>query len=180
MKRPYTREQYLSLIDKMRSIIPGLSLSTHIISSFCGETEEQHQDTMSLMAQVQYDLAYMFAYSEREKTYAHRKYEDDVPQEVKKRRLSEIIDQQMDIQDALNKKEIGKSHLVLIEGPSKRDKNQLSGRTDTNKVVIFDNVDFKAGDYVEVIIERSTSATLFGRPVGKTSLQAYYKQLAEA
>lgn len=180
MKRPYTRAQYLSLIDKMRSIIPGLSLSTDIISSFCGETEEQHGDTMTLMATVQYDLAYMFAYSEREKTYAHRKYEDDVPQEVKKRRLKEIIDQQMNIQDELNKKEIGKSHLVLIEGPSKRDKNQLSGRTDTNKVVIFDDVDFKAGDYVEVIIERSTSATLFGKAVRKTSLQEYYKQYAEA
>lgn len=181
MKRPYTREQYLSLIDKMRQIIPGLSLSTDIISSFCGETEQQHQDTMTLMSTVEYDLAYMFAYSERERTYAHRKYEDDVPAEVKKRRLTEIIEQQMRIQDKLNKNEIGKTHLVLVEGPSKRDKNQVSGRTDTNKVVIFDRDQYQAGEYVEVEITDSTSATLFGKALGKTTIQAFAeKQLAIA
>lgn len=180
MKRPYTREQYLSLIDKMKQMIPGLSLSTDIISSFCGETEQQHEDTMSLMAMVEYDLAYMFAYSERERTYAHRKYEDDVPQEVKKRRLKEIIDQQMAIQDRRNKLEIGRRHLVLVEGPSKKDKNQLSGRTDTNKMVIFDKMHFEPGDYVEVEITHSTAATLFAKPIEKSSIANFASKYALA
>lgn len=174
MKRPYTREEYLALIDKMRQLIPGVTLSTDIISSFCGETEEQHRDTMSLMEMVGYDMAYMYAYSERERTYAHRKYEDDVPADVKKRRLAEIIDQQMSLQVGINEKEIGKRHIVLIEGHSKRDKRQLSGRTDTNKVVIFDDNGYEIGDYVEVVIERSTSATLFGKALGKTSIAAFF------
>lgn len=174
MKRPYTREEYLSLIDKMRALIPGVTLSTDIISSFCGETEEQHRDTMSLMEIVGYDMAYMYAYSERERTYAHRKYEDDVPAEDKKRRLAEIIDQQMSQQVGINEKEIGKRHIVLIEGHSKRDKRQLSGRTDTNKVVIFDDNGYQIGDYVEVVIDSSTSATLFGTALGKTSIAEFF------
>jgi tRNA-2-methylthio-N6-dimethylallyladenosine synthase len=176
MKRPYTREEYLTLIDKMREIIPGVTLSTDIISSFCGETEEQHKDTMSLMEVVGYDMAYMYAYSERERTFAHRKYEDDVPAETKKRRLAEIIDQQMYLQVGINVKQIGKRHIVLIEGHSKRDKRQLSGRTDTNKVVIFDDNGYNIGDYVEVIIDRTTSATLFGTAIGKTSIAEFFGQ----
>lgn len=176
MKRPYTREEYLALIDKMREIIPGVTLSTDIISSFCGETEEQHKDTMSLMEVVGYDMAYMYAYSERERTFAHRKYEDDVPAETKKRRLAEIIDQQMYLQVGINEKQIGKRHIVLIEGHSKRDKRQLSGRTDTNKVVIFDDNGYNIGDYVEVIIDRTTSATLFGTAIGKTSIAEFFGQ----
>jgi tRNA-2-methylthio-N6-dimethylallyladenosine synthase len=174
MKRPYTREEYLALIDKIRQIIPGVTLSTDIISSFCGETEEQHLDTMSLMQIVGYDMAYMYAYSERERTYAHRKYEDDVPTEDKKRRLTEIIDQQMSQQVGINEKQIGTRHIVLIEGHSKRDKRQLSGRTDTNKVVIFDDNGYEIGDYVEVVIERTTSATLFGTALGKTSIAQFF------
>ncbi len=174
MRRPYTREQYLELIDKMRSIIPGLSLSTDMISGFCGETEEEHEDTLSLMAEVRYDLAYMFAYSERERTLAYRKFEDDVPEEDKKRRLSEIISQQMNIQEETNKTEIGKRHLILVEKTSKRSEDQLSGRTDTNKMVIIDRENYKPGDYVEVEITESTSATLIAKPIRLSSIAEYY------
>lgn len=173
MRRPYKREQYLELIEKMRDIIPGVTLSTDIITGFCDETEEEHQDTLSLMAEVKYDLAYMFAYSERGRTLAQRKYEDNVPEEVKKRRLSEIIEQQMSIQEELNKKEIGRRHLVLVEGTSKRSDEQLRGRTDTNKMVVFDRKDFEKGDYVEVIITDCTSATLMGDPIKKSSIAEF-------
>jgi tRNA-2-methylthio-N6-dimethylallyladenosine synthase len=174
MRRPYTRQQYFDLIDKMRQIIPGLALSTDVISGFCGETEDEHKDTLSLMSRVQYDLAYMFSYSERERTLAHRKFEDDVPEKVKKRRLTEIITQQMNIQEELNKKEIGREHLVLVEGTSKRSDEQLSGRTDTNKMVVFDREDFKKGDYVVVHIHDCTSATLKGKALRKSSIREYY------
>ena len=180
MRRPYTREQYLTLIDKMKSIIPGLSLSTDIIAGFCGETEEEHQQTMSLMALVEYDLAYMFAYSERERTLAYRKFEDDVPHEIKKQRLTEIINQQMEIQKQRNQLEIGKRHLVLVEGTSKRSEEQMSGRTDTNKMVIFDRKNFKKGDYIEVEITDSTSATLKAIPIKKTTIVDYYGVAVEA
>ncbi|MBP3191188.1 tRNA (N6-isopentenyl adenosine(37)-C2)-methylthiotransferase MiaB [Natronogracilivirga saccharolytica] len=170
MKRPYTREAYLELIDKMRSMIPGVSLSTDIIAGFCGETEEQHEETLDIIERVRYDMAYMFAYSERERTLAHRKYEDDVPEEVKKRRLSEIISLQHGIAAELNQQEIGRRHIVLAEGTSKRSEDQLSGRTDTNKMVIFDKGVCKAGDYVEVEIFDATSATLKGKALSKVLL----------
>ncbi|HMB98299.1 MAG TPA: tRNA (N6-isopentenyl adenosine(37)-C2)-methylthiotransferase MiaB [Balneolaceae bacterium] len=173
MRRPYTRAQYLELINDMRSIIPGVSLSTDMITGFCGETEEEHSDTMSLMKTVRYDLAYMFAYSERERTLAHRKYEDDVPEKIKKRRLTEIITQQMNIQEELNRQEIGKRHLVLVEGASKRSDEQVSGRTDTNKMVVFDREDFQKGDYVEVEITACTSATLKATALKKSSIQEF-------
>lgn len=173
MRRPYTREQYLKLVDRMREIIPGVTLSTDIITGFCGETEEEHEDTMSLMAKVRYDLAYMFAYSERGRTLAQRKYEDDVPEKIKKRRLSEIIEQQMNIQGELNKQEIGRRHLVLIEGTSKRSDEQLCGRTDTNKMVVFDRYDLQKGDYVEVQITDCTSATLMGEVIEKSSIAQF-------
>lgn len=173
MRRPYTREQYLELVGKMREIIPGVTLSTDIISGFCGETEEEHQDTLSLMAEVKYDLAYMFAYSERGRTLAQRKYEDDVPEKIKKQRLSEIIEQQMSIQEELNKREIGRRHLVLVEGTSKRSDEQLCGRTDTNKMVVFDREDYQKGDYVEVVITGCTSATLKGDPIKKSSIREF-------
>lgn len=173
MRRPYTREQYLTLIEKMREIIPGLTLSTDIITGFCGETEEEHMDTMSLIKEVRYDLAYMFSYSERENTLAHRKLEDDVPEKIKKRRLTEIINQQMSIQEELNRQEIGREHLVLVEGPSKRSDEQLCGRTDTNKMVVFDREDYQKGEYVVVQINDCTSATLMGRAIRKTSVREY-------
>ena len=180
MRRPYTRTQYLDLITKMREIIPGLTLSTDIIAGFCDETEEEHEATMSLMKIVGYDLAYMFAYSERERTLAYRKFEDNVPEEVKKRRLSEIINQQMNIQKERNLLEHGQRHLVLVEGTSKRSEEQLSGRTDTNKIVIFDRMDFQKGDYVEVEITESTSATLKARPIRKTTITEFYGAAVEA
>lgn len=178
MRRPYTREQYLELVARMREIIPGVSLSTDIIAGFCDETEEEHKDTLSLMKIVEYDLAYMFAYSERERTLAHRKYEDNVPEDVKKRRLTEIIRQQMNIQEKNNQQEIGKRHLVLVEGESKRSTEQLSGRTDTNKMVVFDRRDFQKGDYVEVEITDCTSATLLANPIQKSSIREFYSEPA--
>ncbi|MTI88334.1 MAG: tRNA (N6-isopentenyl adenosine(37)-C2)-methylthiotransferase MiaB [Balneolaceae bacterium] len=180
MRRPYTRESYLKLIERMREIIPGVSLSTDIIAGFCDETEEEHQQTMSLMKEVEFDLAYMFAYSERERTLAYRKYEDNVPEDVKKRRLSEIITQQMNIQDQRNQKEIGNRHLVLVEGTSKRSDEQFNGRTDTNKMVVFDRQDYTIGDYVEVEVTSATSATLLAKPIKKSSIQEYYSSKAEA
>lgn len=180
MRRPYTRENYLKLIDRMREIIPDVSLSTDIIAGFCDETEEEHEATMSLMKQVEYDLAYMFAYSERERTLAHRKYEDNVPEDVKKRRLSEIIQQQMAIQETNNEKEIGRRHLILVEGTSKRSDEQLSGRTDTNKMVIIDREEYAKGDYVEVEITDSTSATLQARPIRKSSIAEFSREYVVA
>lgn len=176
MRRPYSREEYLKLIEQMKEIIPGVSLSTDIIAGFCDETEEEHSDTMTLMEIVEFDLAYMFAYSERERTLAHRKYEDNVPEEVKKRRLTEIIQQQMSIQEKNNKNEIGKRHLVLVEGTSKRSDQQLSGRSDTNKMVVFDKKEYQKGDYVEVEITDSTSATLIASPIKKSSITEYFRQ----
>ena len=180
MRRPYTREEYLALTQKMREIIPGVSLSTDIIAGFCGETEEEHQGTMTLMKEVGYDLAYMFAYSERERTLAYRKFEDDVPEETKKRRLSEIITQQMNIQKERNLNEIGQRHLVLIEGTSKKSEDQVSGRTDTNKIAVFDRCDFEQGDYVEVEVTDCTSATLIAKPIRKTTITEFYGAAVEA
>lgn len=180
MRRPYTREQYLSLTQKMREIIPGVSLSTDIIAGFCGETEEEHQGTMTLMKEVGFDLAYMFAYSERERTLAYRKFEDDVPEDIKKRRLSEIISQQMNNQKERNLDEIGTRHLVLVEGTSKKSEDQVSGRTDTNKIAVFDRRDFQKGDYVEVKITDCTSATLLAKPIRKTTITEFYGAAVEA
>jgi len=178
MRRPYTREQYFDLIGQMRAIIPGVSLSTDMIAGFCDETEEEHQQTLSLMEQVQFDLAYMFAYSERERTFAHRKYEDNVPEDVKKRRLTEIIEQQMQIQLLNNQKEIGKRHLILIEGSSKRSEDQLSGRTDTNKMTIINRESYQKGDYVEVEITDCTSATLKATPIRISSIREFSERSA--
>ncbi len=160
MRRTYTRDEYLDLIERARRIVPGVAFSTDIIAGFCGETEEQHQDTLSLMREVRYDHAFMFIYSERPTTYAARKYEDDIPLEVKKRRLSEIISLQTGIALEMNRAEIGKEHTVLVEGLSKRSNAQLCGRTDTNKMTIFDKKDYEKGQYVKVRIKDCTSATL--------------------
>jgi tRNA-2-methylthio-N6-dimethylallyladenosine synthase len=166
MKRTYTRAEYLSLIDRARSIVPNLTLSTDIIAGFCGETEEEHGDTLSLMKNVAYDHAFMFMYSERPDTYAARKYNDDVPQKVKQRRLSEIIDVQRGISLERNQADIGNIESVLIEGASKRSAEQSAGRTDSNKMVVFDRADHGPGDYVDVLITGCTSATLLGEAVG--------------
>ncbi|MGA0254466.1 MAG: tRNA (N6-isopentenyl adenosine(37)-C2)-methylthiotransferase MiaB [Rhodothermales bacterium] len=167
MRRTYSREQYLALVERARKIVPGISFSTDIIAGFCDETEEEHQDTLSLMERVRYDHAYMFMYSERPDTYAARKYVDNVPEEVKKRRLTEIITLQAGISLESNQAELGKEHIVLVEGPSRRSDDQLSGRTDTNKMAVFDREDFAKGEYVRVKVTDCTSATLIAEPMGR-------------
>ncbi len=164
MNRNYTVDHYLQRIESIRKHIPDCALSTDIIAGFCTETEEDHQQTLSVMRQVQYDGAYMFAYSPRENTKAW-KMGDDVPADVKNRRLQEIIDLQNSISAEVNSREIGRIHSVLVEGASKRNPAEWKGRSDTNKTVIFPHDDMRGyvvGDTVSVCINRSTSATLFG------------------
>jgi tRNA-2-methylthio-N6-dimethylallyladenosine synthase len=180
MRRTYTREKYLNLIERARSICPGIALSTDIIAGFCGETEAQHQDTLSLMEQVRYDHAYMFKYSERPDTYAARKYEDDVPEDVKQRRLEEIITLQREHSLQSNQRDVGTEATVLVEGTSKKSDEQLRGRTDTNKMVVFDREDYEKGDYVNVRITDCTSATLLGEPLGRTTLAEEAERLQVA
>ena len=170
MRRTYTREQYLGLIERARAIVPGIAFSTDIIAGFCGETEEEHADTLSLMEAVRYDHAFMFAYSERPHTYAARKYADDVPEEVKKRRLAEIIALQNRTSLELNERRVGERYTVLVEGPSRKSDAQLCGRTDTNHMVVFDREDYRPGEYVEVEVTGCTSATLLGRALRRTTL----------
>jgi len=169
MNRGYTREWYLNRIEAIRRIIPGCGISTDIITGFCSETEEEHQDTMSLMKEVGYDFAYMFKYSERPKTLAERKFKDDIPEEVKSRRLQEIIDLQGKLSLESHQKDIGKVYEVLVENFSKKSKEQLSGRTGQNKTVVFPKEDFKPGDLVNVLIKSCTQATLKGEAVGKVN-----------
>lgn len=162
MNRKYTREDYLERIAKIREILPNCSISTDIISGFCGETEEDHQATLSIMEEVGYDFAYMFKYSERPNTKAARHYQDNVPEEVKTKRLNEIIELQSKLSLLSHQKEIGNIVEVLVEGYSKRSNEELFGRTSQNKVVIFPKEDYNIGDYVEVKILECTSATLKG------------------
>jgi tRNA-2-methylthio-N6-dimethylallyladenosine synthase len=171
MRRTYTREEYLALVERARTLVPGLALSTDIIAGFCGETEEEHRDTLSLMEAVGYDHAFTFAYSERPDTYAARKYQDDVPEGVKKRRLNEVIALQTATSKRRNEGRVGRREVVLVEGPSKRSEAQLCGRADSNHMVVFDRPTGVAkGDYVAIEVEGCTSATLFGRYLGKTTL----------
>jgi tRNA-2-methylthio-N6-dimethylallyladenosine synthase len=164
MNRTYDRPWYMERVDAIRRIIPDCGISTDIITGFCGETEEEHQDTLSLMDLVRYDYAYMFAYSERPGTLAAKRYEDDVPEEVKKRRLTEVVAKQRDHSLFRLQEQVGKVHHVLIEGFSKRSDKDYAGRNDQNAMVVFP-VDerFKVGDYVRVLGERCTSATLIGK-----------------
>tara|TARA_Y100000991_G_scaffold105093_1_gene79232 strand:+ start:4986 stop:6434 length:1449 start_codon:yes stop_codon:yes gene_type:complete len=165
MNRGYTREWYLDRIEAIRRIIPDCGISMDIISGFCSENEEDHKDTLSLMEAVKYDFGYMFSYSERPNTQAQRKLDDDVPKEIKKRRLQEIIDLQMKHSLIRNKEQIGKSHKVLVEGVSKKSKQELYGRNSQNTVIVFPKEDCKPGDYVLVNVESCTSATLKGKVI---------------
>jgi tRNA-2-methylthio-N6-dimethylallyladenosine synthase len=165
MNRGYTADWYKNRIDAIRRILPTCAISSDIIAGFCGETEEQHQDTLNMMEYVGYDFAYMFKYSERPNTLAQRKYQDDVPEEVKSRRLQEIVDKQMLSGLASNQKAVGKVFEVLIEGESKKSNLQWQGRTTHNKMVIFDKTSGEKGSYVQVKIKECTSATLFGEIV---------------
>ena len=163
MNRKYTREQYLAKIDAIKKGIPDCSLSTDIIAGFCTETEEDHKDTLSLMEVAGYDFAYMFKYSERPGTKAAKSMADDVAEEVKIRRLNEIISLQNVLSEKSKRSDVGKRVEVLIEGISKRSKEQLTGRTSQNKVVVFPKEDSSIGEYVKVTIERCTTATLIGK-----------------
>ena len=162
MNRGYSREWYLDRIAAIKRIMPDCAITTDIISGFCGETEEQHQETLSLMDEVIYDYAFMYKYSERPKTLAERRFEDDVPDDVKGRRLEEIINKQLKHSLILNERQIGSIHKVLIEGNSKRSTEDYCGRTGGNKMVIFPKSSVEKGSYVHVKISSCTSATLFG------------------
>lgn len=162
MNRKYTREWYLERIALIRKHIPDCGISTDMFTGFHSETEEDHQETLSLMREVGYDSAFMFKYSERKGTYASKNLQDDVPEEVKLRRLQEMIDLQMELSLQSNKNDIGKEFEVLVEGYSKRSREQLSGRTSQNKVVLFDNQGQKVGDLVRVKIKDASAITLFG------------------
>jgi len=166
MNRQHSREEYIELIDKVREILPNCSISQDIITGFPTETEEDHQDTLSLMNYVKYDYGYMFAYSERPGTRAARKMEDDVPEEVKKRRLAEIVALQREHCSFRAEEFVGRTFEVLIEKESKKSKLHWAGRTSQNTVAVFPKENYKVGDFVMVKIADCTSATLIGKSVG--------------
>jgi tRNA-2-methylthio-N6-dimethylallyladenosine synthase len=166
MNRTYTREWYLNRIDAIRRIIPTCSISTDIITGFCSETEEEHQETLSLMQEVKFEFAYMYSYSERPGTPAAKKFKDDVSEEVKQRRLTEIIALQQENSFYRAQKRVGKVEKVLIEGFSKKSKLDYCGRSDHNSMVIFPVMEqYKPGDYVNVLVEKTTTAVLIGKIV---------------
>jgi tRNA-2-methylthio-N6-dimethylallyladenosine synthase len=165
MNRKYTREWYLERVAAIRRYMPDCAITTDLIAGFAHESEEEHQETLSLMQEVGYDFAYMFKYSERPGTFAQRNLGDDVPEDVKTRRLTEIIELQNSLSEQSNKRDVGKEFEILVECTSKRSEAQLSGRTSQNKMVVFDRGDHKIGDYVRVRITGCSSATLFGEEV---------------
>lgn len=162
MRRGYTQEAFIELAERIRDTIPGVALSTDIIAGFCGEKEEEHQESLYALQKIQFEQAFMFAYSMRGKTHAFNNYQDDVPQDVKLRRLGEIIDLVKKYQLEKNQSEVGKTHTLLIEGPSKRNELIQTGRTDTNKRAIFrSQTNYTIGDYVRVKVEDCSSQTLY-------------------
>ena len=189
MGRGYTREAYLALAARARALIPGVEFTSDFISGFCGETEAEHADTVSLVREMGFSQAFMFAYSRREKTSAARHQEDDVPADVKQRRLAEVIAAFREVSVARNHAEVGRLHCVLVEGPSKKSALELAGRTDTGKTLVFpdellgpygagDGAQQQqravAGDYVAVLVERATTGTLMGRALGRTTLTGFH------
>ena len=164
MNRTYTREWYLSKVARIKEIMPECTVSSDIIAGFCTETEQDHQDTISIMQAAQYDYSYMYFYSERPGTLAAKRYEDDIPEAVKKRRLQEIVDVQWTLSNESNKRDVGKIFEVLIEGDSKKSDAEWMGRTSQNKVVVFPKLNhpLKKGDYVEIFIAGFTKGTLLG------------------
>lgn len=175
MNRKYTREDYIERIEAIRRILPGCGLSTDVFCGFHSETEDDHQQTLSLMAWAGYDSAFMFKYSERPGTYASKHLADDVPEDVKGRRLQEIVDLQMKLSLASNKADIGKTFEVLVEGVSKKSKTELFGRTSQNKVVVFPKESYKPGDLVTVTVHDATAATLLGRAVVQVNTRGSLK-----
>ena len=166
MNRTYTREWYMAKVDRILEILPDCGLSSDVIAGFCTETEEDHQDTLRVMAHARYDMSYMFFYSERPGTLAARRYADDVPEAVKKRRLDEIVKLQNRLSLEKNREDVGKTYTVLIEGDSRKSSADWRGRNSQNKVVVFPKAgSYQKGDYVRVSIEDCTGATLIGRMV---------------
>ena len=162
MNRKYTREWYLERVAAIRRIIPDCGLSTDIFAGYCTETEEDHQESLSLMRECAYDSAFMFKYSERPGTYASKHFQDDIDEDTKVRRLNELIALQNELSAESNRKCVGQTYEVLVEGVSKRSKDQLFGRTEQNKVVVFDRGNNRIGDFIQVQITESSSATLKG------------------
>ncbi|MBS1512944.1 MAG: tRNA (N6-isopentenyl adenosine(37)-C2)-methylthiotransferase MiaB [Bacteroidetes bacterium] len=165
MNRTYSREWYIAKVNRIKEILPDCGLSTDMISGFCTETEEDHQESLSLMEYCQYDLAYMYFYSERPGTLAARRFKDDVPEEVKKRRLQEMIDLHRGHSLASMQRDVGKTFKILVEGPSKKNTNEWYGRNDQNKVIIFPKTNEQKGEYIHVKADRCTAGTLFGQKV---------------
>jgi tRNA-2-methylthio-N6-dimethylallyladenosine synthase len=165
MNRGYTREWYLNRIEAIRRIMPECAISTDIIAGFCGETNEEHEATLSLMREVRYEMAFMFKYSERPRTLAERKFEDDVSGELKSARLREVIDLQMEHGKMRMEQMVGRVYRVLIEGTSKKSEDEFYGRSTLNSVVVFPKEDYALGQYVNVRADRCTPATLIGEVV---------------
>lgn len=165
MRRRYTAEWYIERVARIREVLPGCGITTDVIAGFCSETEEDHQRTLELFRKVGFDYAYMFYYSERPGTLAARHYPDDVPLDVKTRRLNEIIALQSELSLKSNQNDIGKTFRVLVEGPSKKNPEELCGRSGSNKMCVFPGKGHKAGDYVDVKVLSCTSATLIGELV---------------
>lgn len=165
MNRTYTREWYMAKVDRIREIIPDCGISSDVIAGFCTEEENDHKDTLDIMEYSKYDFSYMFFYSERPGTLAERRYKDDIPEEVKKKRLQEIVDMQNKLSLESNKRDLGKIFKVLIEGNSKKNENEWKGRSSQNKVVVFpkENHELNKGDYVMVKVEDCTQGTLLGK-----------------
>jgi tRNA-2-methylthio-N6-dimethylallyladenosine synthase len=165
MNRTYDREWFIERLSKIREIIPSCGISTDVITGFCSETEDEHRDTLSMFEWAQFDFAYMYQYSERPGTLAARQYKDDIPEEVKNRRLQEIINLQKSISTEKGKKQVGKIFKVLVEGPSKKNADEYMGRNDQNQVVIFPKENHQPGEYVHVKVERSTTTSLIGKTI---------------
>ena len=165
MRRRYTREWYLQRVAAIRSFLPDCAITTDVIAGFCSETEEDHRDTLSLFREAGFDAAYMFYYSERPGTLAARKYPDDVPQEVKTRRLEEIIALQNSLSLESNRRDVGKRFRVLVEGPSKKGEGQLCGRNSQNKMCVWEDSELREGDYADVEVTGCTQATLICKKI---------------
>lgn len=165
MNRGYTKEEYFNRIDKIKELLPDCGISMDMIAGFCTETDQDHKNTLDLMDKVIFDFGYMFKYSERPNTPAQRKFEDDVFEDTKQKRLAEIIEKQMSHSLIRNKETIGKTYDVLIEGESKKSDEKLYGRTAQNKVVVFDRGNYKKGQYVKLLIDDCTAATLIGKVI---------------
>jgi tRNA-2-methylthio-N6-dimethylallyladenosine synthase len=162
MNRTYSREWYLAKVDRIREILPDCGLSTDMITGFCTETEEDHQQSLSLFEYCKYDLAYLYFYSERPGTLAARRFKDDVPLDIKKRRLQELVDLYRNHSLISMQKDVGKIFRVLVEGVSKKNDNELYGRNEQNKVIVFPKENITKGEYVNVKVNNCTAGTLLG------------------